>query len=60
VAVLLIEQFTTLALDLASRAYVMERGNIVFNGASADLKPHPEILHGAYLAGGATVVRLDR
>jgi branched-chain amino acid transport system ATP-binding protein len=54
----LIEQFTTLALDLASRAYVMERGNIVFNGASADLKAHPEILHGAYLAGG--VVRLDR
>ncbi len=32
VGILLIEQFTTLALKLATRAYVMERGDITFAG----------------------------
>jgi branched-chain amino acid transport system ATP-binding protein len=54
VGVLLIEQFTTLALQLASRAFVMERGNIIFEGGSAELEAQPEILHGAYLASGAS------
>jgi len=52
VGVLLIEQFTTLALSLATRAFVMERGNLVFSGTSAELEAKPEILHGAYLASG--------
>jgi len=52
VGVLLIEQFTTLALGLATRAYVMERGSVVFTGSSDELRAHPEILHGAYLAAG--------
>jgi branched-chain amino acid transport system ATP-binding protein len=50
VGVLLIEQFTTLALKLASRAYVMERGEIAFAGTAEELRQRPEILHGAYLA----------
>ena len=50
IGILLIEQFTTLALALASRAYVMERGRIVFSGTSGDLRSRPEVLHGAYLA----------
>ena len=54
VGVLLIEQFTTLALQLASHALVMERGSIVFEGSSAELEARPEILHGAYLASGAS------
>jgi branched-chain amino acid transport system ATP-binding protein len=53
VGILLIEQFTTLALSLTSRASVMERGSIVFSGASRELQEHPEILHGAYLAANA-------
>jgi branched-chain amino acid transport system ATP-binding protein len=52
VGILLIEQFTTLALGLAKRAFVMERGSIAFTGSSEQLKQHPEILHGAYLASG--------
>jgi branched-chain amino acid transport system ATP-binding protein len=52
VGILLIEQFTTLALGLARRAYVMERGGVVFAGSSEELRAHPEILHGAYLASG--------
>jgi branched-chain amino acid transport system ATP-binding protein len=51
--VLLIEQFATLALALSSRAYVMERGGIVFSGTSEQLKDDPSILHGAYLSAGA-------
>jgi len=52
VGILLIEQFTTLALKLAKRAYVMERGDITFSGESDELQKRPEILHGAYLASG--------
>ena len=52
VGILLIEQFTTLALALASRAYVMERGRMAFSGSSDELRRHPEVLHGAYLAAG--------
>jgi branched-chain amino acid transport system ATP-binding protein len=52
VGILLIEQFTTLALALASRVYVMERGDIAFSGDAEELRQHPEILHGAYLASG--------
>ncbi|MGM5058397.1 ABC transporter ATP-binding protein [Rhizobium sp. 814_E9_N1_1] len=50
IGVLLIEQFANLALDLADHAMVMERGRLVYDGASATLKANPEILHGAYLA----------
>jgi branched-chain amino acid transport system ATP-binding protein len=50
ISVLLIEQFAKLALDLASRAVVIERGRLVFNGAAEALRQQPEILHGAYLA----------
>jgi branched-chain amino acid transport system ATP-binding protein len=49
VGILLIEQFTTLALRLASRASVLERGLVVFAGTAQDLAEHPEILHKAYL-----------
>ncbi len=52
VGILLIEQFTTLALKLATNAYVMERGHITFTGTAEQLRRHPEVLHGAYLASG--------
>ena len=49
VGVLLIEQFTTLALSLATRACVLQRGRTVWSGASQTLREQPEILHGSYL-----------
>lgn len=49
--VLLIEQFTTVALDLATTASLMERGEISWSGTSAELQAQPELLHQAYLAG---------
>jgi branched-chain amino acid transport system ATP-binding protein len=48
--VLLIEQFTTVALELATNAYPMERGAFTWSGPAATLPDHPELLHQAYLA----------
>jgi branched-chain amino acid transport system ATP-binding protein len=47
--VLLIEQFATVALDLARRAYVMHGGDIEFSGEASELREKPELLHSAYL-----------
>jgi branched-chain amino acid transport system ATP-binding protein len=52
VGVLLIEQFAAVALDLAQRAYVMDRGSIRFSGLASELKAKPELLQTAYLPGG--------
>jgi branched-chain amino acid transport system ATP-binding protein len=49
--VLLIEQFATVALGLAERAYVMDRGRIRFAGPASELKASPELLQTAYLPG---------
>ena len=37
-SILLVEQNATLALELASRAYVLRRGSVVFDGTSEELK----------------------
>ncbi|MGH6896987.1 MAG: ABC transporter ATP-binding protein [Geminicoccaceae bacterium] len=42
---LLVEQRTDVALDLAERAVVMERGKVVFDDASARLRSDPDLLH---------------
>ena len=49
---LLIEQFATVALGLAKRAYVMERGRIQFSGMASELRERPDLLQTAYLPGG--------
>ena len=40
-SMILVEQNTRLALDIASRAVVMDRGRIVYDGASATLRDDP-------------------
>jgi branched-chain amino acid transport system ATP-binding protein len=50
IGVLLIEQFTHIALRLAHHVCVMERGRIRFSGEPDALRQNPEILHSAYLA----------
>ena len=50
IGVLLIEQFTHIALKLADYAYVMERGRICFAGEPGELVRNPDILHSAYLS----------
>lgn len=56
IGVLLIEQFATVALGLANRAYVLENGRLRFEGRASELRERPELLHMAYLLarrGGA-------
>jgi len=48
VTVLLVEQNTVLALETASRAYVLENGRIVLQGAAAELARDPRVRE-AYL-----------
>jgi branched-chain amino acid transport system ATP-binding protein len=50
VGILLVEQFTTLALSMASRAYLLDLGHLVFEGSCSELQNNPDILHRAYLA----------
>jgi branched-chain amino acid transport system ATP-binding protein len=52
VGVLLIEQFATVALGLANRVHVMDRGRIEFSGSAQELKDNPDMLHSSYLLGG--------
>ncbi len=43
VSMLLVEQNASLALDLASEAYVLETGNVVMSGKAADIKSDERI-----------------
>jgi branched-chain amino acid transport system ATP-binding protein len=43
VAVLMVEQDVMNALELASRAYVIDRGRVTIEGASKDLARNPAI-----------------
>jgi branched-chain amino acid transport system ATP-binding protein len=45
VSVLLVEQNVETALKLCPRVFLMEKGDIVYSGASHDLKSQPEIVH---------------
>jgi len=53
IAVLLVEQFANLALEIGDHAYVLNRGSIVFDGPCTELQERPELLRGAYLATSA-------
>jgi branched-chain amino acid transport system ATP-binding protein len=54
VAVLIVEQFVTHALAVASRAYVLEKGEVAFTGKAADLARDESFVKGSYLGEGAT------
>jgi branched-chain amino acid transport system ATP-binding protein len=49
-SILLVEQMATLALSVSNRAYVMENGRVVAEGASRDLARDPRVMT-AYLGG---------
>jgi branched-chain amino acid transport system ATP-binding protein len=54
IGVLLIEQFATVALGLANRAYLMEGGQLQYSGTAQELREKPDLLHTAYLLRGST------
>ena len=47
-ACLLVEQAATAALEIAGSAYIMRRGQIVYQGPAARLLDDIDVLHGAY------------
>ena len=51
VGVVLVEQHVDLALDIASRAYFLERGEIRFSGPSEQLRGRDDLLRSVFLAG---------
>ena len=53
-AILLVEQNVAMALDVASRAYVLEEGRIVAEGVPAELRAQPHIRR-AYLGLGDAI-----
>jgi branched-chain amino acid transport system ATP-binding protein len=68
VSVLIVEQFVTHALAVASRAYVLEKGEVAFAGKAAELAADEAFVKGSYLGeggidapsvNGASVLRFD-
>jgi branched-chain amino acid transport system ATP-binding protein len=56
VSVLIVEQFVTHALAVASRVYVLEKGEVAFEGKAAELARDEAFVKGSYLGeGGAEV-----
>ncbi|WP_184889539.1 ABC transporter ATP-binding protein [Sphaerisporangium siamense] len=53
IGVLLIEQFMGVALKLAERVYVLDRGRITYEGTSQQLRDSPDLLHTAYLGAAS-------
>ncbi|MGH2972817.1 MAG: ABC transporter ATP-binding protein [Gaiellaceae bacterium] len=49
VSVLIVEQFVTHALAVASRAYVLEKGEVAFSGKAGELAKDEAFVKGSYL-----------
>ena len=52
-SILLVDQHVDLALDMASRAYFIERGEIRFSGPAEDLRGRDDLLRSVFLRGRA-------
>jgi ABC-type branched-subunit amino acid transport system ATPase component/branched-subunit amino acid ABC-type transport system permease component len=51
--IILVEQSVNVAITLAERAVFMEKGEVRFDGRTADLLDRPDILHAVFLKGTA-------
>jgi ABC-type branched-subunit amino acid transport system ATPase component/MFS family permease len=58
VTVVVVEQSVNVSLELADRAYFMEKGEVRFEGATRELLRRPDILRSVFLAGAAKGGRL--
>ncbi len=53
VGVVIVEQRVDLALDVADRAYFLERGQVRFTGPAGDLRGRTDLLRAVFLTGAA-------
>jgi ABC-type branched-subunit amino acid transport system ATPase component len=51
--IIVVEQSVNVALTLAERAVFMEKGQVRFTGATADLLDRPDVLRSVFIAGAA-------
>jgi len=58
VTIVLVEQSVNIALTIADRAYFMEKGQVRFSGATADLLGRDDILRSVFLEGAASAESL--
>ena len=58
VTIVLVEQSVNVALTIADRAYFMEKGQVRFQGATADLLDRTDILRSVFLEGAASAESL--
>ncbi|MEX2393074.1 MAG: MFS transporter, partial [Actinomycetota bacterium] len=56
-AVVLVEQSVNIALNLVEHAYFMEKGEIRFDGKSADLLKRDDLLRAVFLGGASKAAR---
>ena len=54
--IILVEQSVNVALTVAETAYFMEKGEIRFSGATADLLERPDLLRSVFLEGAGRAV----
>ena len=54
--IILVEQSVNVALTVADRAYFMEKGEIRFEGPTADLLDRPDVLRSVFLTGTAAAL----
>lgn len=59
ITILLVEQSVNIALNLADRAYFMEKGEVRFHGPTADLLRRRDLLRSVFLEGAGTPATAD-
>jgi branched-chain amino acid transport system ATP-binding protein len=57
--IILVEQSVNLALTIAETAYFMEKGEIRFHGATAELLQRPDVLRSVFLEGASKGMSAD-
>jgi ABC-type branched-subunit amino acid transport system ATPase component/predicted MFS family arabinose efflux permease len=55
--IIVVEQSVNMALTIAEKAFFMEKGEIRFEGPTADLLERPDILRSVFLEGASSVAR---